>query len=364
MKKSLIALAALAAVGAVSAQSSVTLYGRLDLGSSYNKATTTTAAGVTTTTKATSLAGADGVRTGGRLGVRGSEDLGGGLKANFVYEFRLDPDDTTSASYAAGTTNFGRTRTGILQLVGDFGSVSIGTYLNTIDDARSYSAGTANMAGGDFLAKNNTGFTDGRSLNSIGYRSPVFAGGFQGMIGTTATKTEVTAGAAPTVVTDSKGLIAGIGYNNGPLSALVAVGAGKLRTPLVADAKLREANLSVSYNFGMAVPYLQLQQGKSTNNLAAPGSREQKVRAMELGAKFPLGAFTPYALVAAGKTTGAAAGIATKTRAYQIGTTYDLSKRTYAYLSLGQDKISNSAVGLAGDVSKNRGYALGLVHNF
>ncbi|UUZ65327.1 hypothetical protein LP417_12560 [Polaromonas sp. P1-6] len=55
MKKSLVALAALAVVGAASAQSSVTLYGRLDLGAAFSKTTQGPA-----TAKSTSLAGAEG----------------------------------------------------------------------------------------------------------------------------------------------------------------------------------------------------------------------------------------------------------------------------------------------------------------
>ncbi|UUZ69729.1 porin [Polaromonas sp. P2-4] len=140
----------------------MTLYGRLDLGTSYNKTTQGTA-----TAKSTSLAGAQNARTIGRLGVRGSEDLGGGLKANFNIETRVNPD-------LAGTT-FGATRTAILQLAGAFGSATIGTYLNTINDVRGYSVSTAGVAGGDFLGSVHGVGSRGlgpRSENAIGYRSP------------------------------------------------------------------------------------------------------------------------------------------------------------------------------------------------
>ena len=96
MKKSLLALAVLGAfAGAASAQSSVTLYGLVDMG-------------VMRTSSGTSNAANDGVGNRGewnlkqgaasRLGVRGTEDLGGGLKANFQIEHRFNPDTGTQTN--------------------------------------------------------------------------------------------------------------------------------------------------------------------------------------------------------------------------------------------------------------------------
>ncbi|UUZ62777.1 porin [Polaromonas sp. P1-6] len=358
MKKSLVALAALAVAGAASAQSSVTLYGRLDLGAAHIK---TTQGAVTA--KSTSLAGAQNARTLGRLGVRGSEDLGGGLKANFNIETNVNPD-------LAGTT-FGSTRTAILQLAGAFGSATIGTYLNTISDVRGYSVATIGVAGGDFLtnvhAAGNRGLGP-RSENAIGYRSPSF-GGLDLRIQTTHEKTEVAG-----VVNKTTGYIAGAGYNNGPVSALLALGQAKGQAPAVVgppavaatNGKVSDVAFAVSYNLGVAVPYFQFENSKLENNLVA--GQEVKSRSYELGSKFPMGAFTPYITVSGGKIkTTPAAGLATaerKARGVQIGTTYDLSKRTYVYAAAGQDK--NIAAALAGGVgdTKRTGYALGLVHNF
>ena len=353
MKKSLVALAALAVVGAASAQSSVTLYGRLDLGGAFTKTTQGPA-----TAKSTSLAGAQSARTIGRLGVRGSEDLGGGLKANFNIETNVNPD-------LAGTT-FGTTRTAILQLQGGFGSATIGTYLNTFAEVRGYSAAAVLVAGGNFLDNVHGAASRGlgiRSENAIGYRSPSF-GGLDLRIQTTHEKTELNG-----AVNKTTGYIAGVGYNNGPVSALLALGQGKLQAPAVApaaatNAKVTDVAFAVSYNLGVAVPYFQFESAKGTNTVVAG---EVKTRGYELGAKFPMGAFTPYVSVSGGKIKTTPTGLATaelKTRGFQLGTTYDLSKRTYVYAAAGQDK--NIAAALAtgtGDV-KRTGYALGLVHNF
>lgn len=352
MKKSLIALAALAAVGTVSAQSSVTLYGRMDLGMSHNK----TEQGVATTKK-TSLAGAEGTRTGSRLGVRGTEDLGGGLRANFNIETRVAADQTAST--------FGTTRTAILQLQGGFGSATIGTYLNTFDDVRGYSVATAGVAGGDFLANafgNNTRGLGARSENAIGYRSPSF-GGLDFRIGTTHEKTTTSVGAVSTT-NKTSGYIGGVGYTNGPISALLALGQGK-QTVGAATGKVNDVAFAASYNLGMAVPYFQFESAKGTNTVVAG---EVKTTGYELGSKFPLGAFTPYVSVSGGKIKTTPTGLATsevKIRGFQLGTTYDLSKRTYVYAAAGSDKnVAAALVGGTGTEIKRTGFALGLVHNF
>ncbi|WP_309678883.1 porin [Polaromonas sp.] len=359
MKKSLIALAALAAVGTVSAQSSVTLYGRMDLGMLVTK----TEQG-TRTVKTTSLAGAEGTRTGNRLGVRGTEDLGGGLRANFNIETAVNIDRTVPAS------TFGKVRTAILQLQGGFGSATIGTYLNTFDDVRGVSVATAGVAGGDFLAKSfgdNIRGLGPRSENAIGYRSPSF-GGLDFRIGTTYEKAEtnVVTATNPTglnLTTKTTGYIGGIGYNNGPISALLALGQGKLSTP-AGNGKVNDVAFVASYNLGVAVPYIQLESAKGTNT-AVVG--EVKTTGYELGAKFPLGAFTPHISVSGGKIKTTPTGLATtevKTRGFQLGTTYDLSKRTYVYAAAGREKnLAAPLAGGTGDV-KGTGFGLGLVHNF
>ena len=84
MKKSMIALAVLGSVASVAqAASSVTLYGRLDVG--YQKTKGVSISQGTPLNK-------DGFSTEGetRLGIKGSEDLGNGLSATFQLEGRFD----------------------------------------------------------------------------------------------------------------------------------------------------------------------------------------------------------------------------------------------------------------------------------
>jgi predicted porin len=352
MKKSLIAVAVLAATTGAFAQSSVTLYGRLDLGMSSGKVTTnidpvtSVVNPSNTTSKAFSLAGAQGVRTGGRLGVRGTEDLGGGLKASFNIETNVSPD-------SSGAT-FGSTRQGNLSLAGGFGTLTIGTFDNAFDDVRGYSASTGSVAGGDFLYANTGVAIDARSQNSLGYRSPAF-GGFYVRANIVNEKVST--------VSKTTGFIGAVGYDNGPLSALVAFGNGKLVSlPTNVGNKSNDFGFGVSYDLGVAVPYFQYEQVK-TSDVPAPGY--EKVRAFEVGSKFPLGAFTPYITLSSGKISNDVGPVG-KIRGFQIGTTYDISKRTYAYAAFGTDKNTQAGVvapALTG-FTKRTGYALGLVHSF
>jgi predicted porin len=88
--KKIVAAAALGSIGAMAhAQGSVTLYGIID-------------AGVTYVTNAATATGhddlfkyGDGVAQGSRWGLRGSEDLGGGMKAIFILESGFSSGDGT-----------------------------------------------------------------------------------------------------------------------------------------------------------------------------------------------------------------------------------------------------------------------------
>jgi predicted porin len=121
MKKLLIASAALAMVaGTAQAQSSVTVYGNVDIG--YGETTTKTSnnlTGVTAKGVTTGLneAGAGpGYSSSNAFGIRGTEDLGGGTKASFVLESALNPAGTNAGPEGANSTFGGNTRQSFLEL--------------------------------------------------------------------------------------------------------------------------------------------------------------------------------------------------------------------------------------------------------
>jgi predicted porin len=118
MKKTLLAVAVLGTfAGSVAAQSSVTLYGVADVNLERIK-------GATSLTRMSS-----GGNAGSRWGLRGSEDLGGGLKAVFQVESGFNIDTGTSGQ---GGTLFGRQA--YVGLAGEFGAVRLGRQYSPMDD--------------------------------------------------------------------------------------------------------------------------------------------------------------------------------------------------------------------------------------
>jgi predicted porin len=172
MKKSLIALAVLAASGAAMAQSSVTLYGRVDLSVGQIK----DAAANTKTVKM--FQGGDAGLTTSRWGMRGVEDLGGGLKAAFKLENRFNPDDGTSQDpFFKGESS--------LSLLGGFGEVKLGRSTTVYDDVRALSV-SSNVFDSAFTPMGNGVYKSGgdyasRFDNKITYLTPDFGGFYAGL---------------------------------------------------------------------------------------------------------------------------------------------------------------------------------------
>ncbi|MDD2811631.1 porin [Rhodoferax sp.] len=175
MKKSLIAMAVMAAAGAASAQSTVTLYGLVD--TYYANVRTDNGAGTTTSTNVLN----SGAFNGSRWGLRGSEDLGGGLKANFQLESGFN-NDTGAA--AQGGLLFGRAAW--VGLAGGFGAVSVGriaTPYYDVDGAQDavFNSALSPEALTFRSSTTNPGFVVGsaataRSNNTIKYVAPAMSG--------------------------------------------------------------------------------------------------------------------------------------------------------------------------------------------
>ena len=158
MKKSLIALAVLAASGAAMAQSSVTLYGIAD---AYVGSSKTEVGGVGQRQTAVNTSGVNG----SRWGLKGSEDLGGGMKAIFTLEsgFSLD----TGASAQNGTLF---SRQALVGLQSDFGTVSLGRQYSAYDNLQ---GGTNNNYDAfTFNARNGSGASGG----GVAANGPILVG--------------------------------------------------------------------------------------------------------------------------------------------------------------------------------------------
>jgi predicted porin len=150
MKKTLFvaAIAALAAAGA-QAQSTVTVYGRFNV-----SAESVELNGVTLKKLENNAS---------RIGFKGSEDLGGGLRANFQLEHGFDATNGTAASTFWG-------RQSEVNLSGGFGTVRLGRFTSE-----------AYFATADYISMHNhdTGNSEdelyayiGRNTNKVAYRAP------------------------------------------------------------------------------------------------------------------------------------------------------------------------------------------------
>lgn len=172
MKKTLLAAALIAGyAGTASAQNSVTLYGVVDIGLAYQNSSGGVAVDATKGESASSknqFGLASGTQSGSRWGLKGVEDLGDGLSANFVYESGVDVTN--------GGGNNGFTRQATLGLVSkSWGSIDLG---------RKYAPSTTQLSGidpfgtGFGIASMTTviGVNNYRLSNMAAYTTPVISG--------------------------------------------------------------------------------------------------------------------------------------------------------------------------------------------
>ena len=329
MKKSLIALAVLAASGAAMAQSSVTVYGIADIWFGSVKS------------------GINGVRqtkldsggvSGSRFGFKGSEDLGGGLKANFLLEqgFSLD---TGAASDSSKAFN----RQAYVGLSGGFGEFKFGNVFTAYDDI----SGATNGAFDSVLSANqqvfrSTGYNSNPG-NNIYYATPSF-GGFSGAVSYGLGENKTTTDSASNVVSlHGK-------YENGP----IYVGAAYQREKPVGNGDaVKFGRLNGSYDFGVAK--LLASYGKTN---AINGKTNEYL----IGVDVPLGgALTLSADYATSKTKSVVVGNRSKRSGYGVALAYGLSKRTTVYTGFHSATEKDDA-GVKTD--KTTAYAVGLKHTF
>jgi predicted porin len=352
MKKSLIALAALAAVGAASAQSSVTMFGIVDIAAKYGRGDTADRIGIDP----------NGYNTS-RLGLRGTEDLGGGLSASFWLESEILPDtgeggatNTNNQTTGVGAAVTGRqgimfNRRSTLSLAGGFGELRLGRdyvpqfwNFSVFDPFGTTGVGT-NMA----HTANNRGVTAVRASNSVGYFLPANLGGIYGQAQYYLGENLNNVGATED---DGDGYGVRLGYAAGPLNVAVAYGRTKY-----AAGDVKSANVGGSYDFGMARLLAFYNQDEA-------GTVERK--GWLLGTLVPVGAGE----IRASYSVSDEDGTDNKASKIALGYVHNLSKRTAVYTTVARIKNEgptyafqlNGAAGPAG--SNSTGVDLGVRHSF
>lgn len=315
MQKKIIALAiAGLASTAAFAQSNVTIYGRMDLGAAYRAGNSGGVNGIDDKYEI-----ASGVGSGSRIGFKGVEDLGNGLKAVFQSEFGIGIDQT-----AAGTTNATWTnRNSYVGLAGGFGTVVAGR----LDGVRYGIFNTYDpFAGGTIGNFTQMTLQVDRADNAIAYISPNFSG-----FGLVLAYSSNVAGPEPVANDGAAQLHTIMGtYDNGPISARldyeeVVTGIG---------SKTWVATAAGSYDFGAVKVSALLDQIKNKD----AGLKQQS---WLIGAKAPVGKFTLKAAIGGVKDKVNDDADSIK---WALGVDYSLSKRTYVYANYGQIKNDDNAV--------------------
>lgn len=312
MKQHLVLIAIAAAFsGAASAQSSVTLFGVVDLG--IRQVKNGSAGTLTSLTP-------DGIASS-RLGFRGVEDLGGGLRAAFWLEGFLQPDS------GGGNQNWQRRST--VSLIGPFGELRLGRdYVPDFWNQSIFDPFGTNGVGSSInvIGSLNGTTTFTRSDNSVGYFLPAL-GGLYG-------QAMVSAGEG---AIGNKHTALRIGYATGPLNVAVAYG----KTNVDDFRDWIRWNIGASYNLG----FMTL-MGLFVDTQAEGGAGDGQARSsLLIGGVVPVGEVSSFKFSAI-QTTGRDRLDTRDSLQLALGFQHDLSQRTALYANVAQINNTNTATAI------------------
>lgn len=356
MQKKIIALAiAGLASTAAFAQTNVTVYGIADAfyGNFSAKGTD----------------GFSGINSGGlsgsRLGFRGTEDLGNGLKAVFEYELAFNIDNTGTTAGAINSTNgvggngLTGTRQSFVGLSSNYGTVVAGRLQTPGYYVGKFDALASAAISPQAILAANRGVTiapsnNGRVNNAAAYLSPNFSGfsavAAYGFGEETVNNTE-----------RESVLGLGLNYAAGPVAVgyvyhkVTNVGANNVAGAQFND--LKEHMIGASYDFGVVKLLASYQNVDVTNVI------NDKDKIWQVGAVVPVGKGNVHA--AYGKLSRDIASADSKS--WTVAYTHGLSKRTTAYVgynSTSNDTLANAGILTPAAGGKSRGAVMGLRHSF
>jgi len=387
MKLFAAAVAALAAGGAY-AQSSVTLYGVVDAGIEYANHQPTTAGGSHDVVRLTS-----GNMSGSRWGLRGVEDLGGGLKGIFVLESGFNIDNGTSGQ---GGRLFGRQA--FVGVQSQFGTLSLGRHQTPFYDfglAFDPMAISSNYS----ITAQDSAFAS-RADNSIKY-----TGTFGGLtaallystgantVGTAATAYQGLSGEVPGSYKTGREYSVSLIYNGGPFAVGAVFDETNLGNPVVAgvntaSAKVQRASVAGSYAFGPAKVFAGYRYAHGLQGAILPGAipaggSTAGGSSVNVSNLYWLG--LGYQLTPALSLTGSAyyqdfRNTGADPWTFVVSTDYAFSKRTDAYFnvsyaknkdgsnlgvsSIGPGSINSTGFGTTNNGANQFGAVVGVRHKF
>jgi predicted porin len=345
MKKTLIALAALAATSASFAQSTVTLSGTVDVG--IEKRFSGDATRMTANRNGTS-----------NWTLSGAEDLGGGLKAVFQVSTSFNSDTGTTSPNESGASVIGNNGM-FVGLTGGFGTLRAGRPVHILYGNALLANGTKGVSLHDAttvldaVSGGKRGLVSGTTTaapygvyvpNAVQYLSPRFGG------------VQVQVEFAPSESTNANnndGVGFAVRYDGGPISAsLVNYKAASNQTLAVKNKSVTQ--VAAAYDFSVAKVFFTYRD-QSGNVSTADNS-------YAVGVTAPVGPGSLYVSYNVVEQVG------TDGRTLIAGYKYNLSKRTQAYVQLGNRNAAYApaAVTAAGGngAKSSTGYGFGLQHNF
>lgn len=351
MQKKIIALAVAGLVSSVAyAQSNVTVWGIIDMGYKYSWDN------VSDHAKAKSEVHAGGL-DGSRIGFKGTEDLGNGLKVNFDATINYDADTGKNNGTLMGEG-------ASLGLAGNFGTVRAGYFGTFLDDNTGVDA-----SGRHGAIHSGSLYDSGKYKNFVAYYSPSFNGltfkaGFSSNVGD-----QDQAPLSTTTLPNTRAYTAAVAYENGPIKAGIAYAsynAQESDTYTGNNKRSTDWNAGVSYNFGVAtVSLFGAQQKKGNADLPANvylGSSYDKNSFWALGLAVPVGANGTFkAGYGHSKLRGVGAVSDETANAWDLVYLHNLSKRTTVYAMYGNKDVQD-VVGAADQYQQM--FNVGVRHTF
>lgn len=348
MKFNRILAAALPVISlAASAQSSITLFGIVDVNGRYVK----------NSDLPSNMTMNNSGLSSGRFGFRGTEDLGGGLRAEFWLESDLYAD--------TGTTNangkfFQRRST--VSLAGGFGELRLGRdFTPAAQNPTKFDPfNVIGLANSNIISRLPGTFSNYyRSDNAIQYFTPKWAG-FQAEVMYALDEDPVSSA--------GRHFGSRLTYDNGPLNLALTYGSTDVNA---AGTKLKQYGAGASYDFGFAklMGYFQredLPYGTYGTRIAGSEDRWQ------VGLTVPVGAnYIRASYVRTDSRRGPVAFNGSDANRYAIGYVHNLSRRTALYGTLARVtnkgganfSLNGGTTGLAAGGSST-GAEFGMRHSF
>lgn len=395
-KKSLAAVALLGAFAGSAFAADVTLYGVVDEGFLY-----TDVAGSDAVDK---LELKSGIQAGSRWGLKGTEDLGNGLKVGFILESGFNADDGTQS---VSGTMFNREAS--LNVMGPFGQLSLGKIGAITQGTSSWGKVGAVSAFGTSYGAANVGnatnvfaATVGVMDNTIAYQTPKFAGFTvyaQYSMGSSEAASQNSEGKWTQTMVENESstdryYALGATYANGPVNLYFAVDSvnyasyfDKTGTTTTPSTKDMDDSLTVafggSYDFSVVKVFAGAQyfdevlvsKVSGLSNVGLDSLGKMKGYALQASASAPLAGGTGYfgvGYVDSSEADSVVTGKEFDLKYYvaSVGYKYDLSKRTNVYGVLsyakGEQDIATPSANF--DYSDRKpsmvGFGVGLRHNF